>query len=226
MDTADPKTRRLILFGGAAAAVAAGLVIAILLMHKRGPTPPMDPIQRAGLQVEMSKNGQTGAAGDKALRCFVNGQFVGVTSLGDCAKKNGVATDALDVGLDKSGEVTAAQTGSAVVVQPLPQPADASPPTAPTAPVAAAQPIQAAATGRCMRFGADWRVVGENMSLNQCVQTLFAGRCGEQNHTSYGRWGEQTLRLVPGAVERSYDNRVFNILVQQPADCRLPSVTE
>ena len=37
-----------------------------------------------------------------------------------------------------------------------------------------------------------------------------------------GRWGEQTLRLVPGHVEVSADNRTFRTLVDQPASCAIP----
>jgi hypothetical protein len=80
----------------------------------------------------------------------------------------------------------------------------------------------------CWRFnGVDWRRVNDQISLNDCVQTLFSGRCERPGAASYGRWGEQTLRLVPGKVERSYDNRSFRTLVEQPAgDCRIPNLSE
>jgi hypothetical protein len=226
MQPATAKDRRLVLIGGAALALVAGLAIALGLSSRHGPTPKaMDAVQRHGLQVQMGTTGQTGAAGDKSLRCFVGGQFVAVTSLNDCARRNGVATDALDVGLDKSGQV-AAVGGAGVQLQPLPQPADAAPPSAqpavPTTPAAAP-----AGSAACMRYnGSDWRTVADAMTLNDCVQTLFNGRCETPGAASYGRWGEQTLRLVPGRVERSTDNRTFSTLAQQPADCRLPRITE
>ena len=62
-----------------------------------GPTPKaMDSTQREGLQVQMGAP-TAGAPADGSLRCFVGGQFVGMTTLDDCARRNGVATDALDV---------------------------------------------------------------------------------------------------------------------------------
>ena len=39
----------------------------------------------------------------RPLRCFVAGQFVGEMPVSACARKNGVATGALDVGLDAGG---------------------------------------------------------------------------------------------------------------------------
>ena len=39
-----------------------------------------------------------------------------------------------------------------------------------------------------------------------------------------GRWGEQTLRLVPGRVEQSLDNRNFRTLVRQGPNCSLPAL--
>src|SRR5690349_8155448 len=101
------KDRRLIIAGGAALALLAGLGIAVMLQGRSGPTPKaMDETQREGLQVQMGAP-TAGAPGEGALRCFVGGQFVGMTTLDDCAKRNGVATDALDVGLDPSGAVAA-----------------------------------------------------------------------------------------------------------------------
>ena len=35
------------------------------------------------------------------------------------------------------------------------------------------------------------------MSLNACVQALYAGTCVRPGEALYGRWGETTLRLVP-----------------------------
>jgi hypothetical protein len=147
-----------------------------------------------------------------------------MTTLSDCARRNGVATDSLDVGLDPSGAV-AATGGNGVELQPLPQPVTEVPPVV-AAPVVAAP---AAAPGQaCMRYnGSDWRRMYDAVSLDACVQALFSGRCERPGSASYGRWGEQTLRLVPGKVERSYDNKSFRTLVEQPpGDCRIPAVSE
>jgi hypothetical protein len=230
MNNEPRKDRRLMIAAGGALALLAGLGIAVALQSRSGPTPKaMDTTQRAGLQVQMGA--PTGAAaGDGSLRCFVGGRFAGMTTLDDCARQNGVATDALDVGLDPSGAV-AATGGDGLELQPLPQPVTEAPPpmTAPLpvpAPAPAAAPVRAGSA--CLRFnGSDWRKVGDQTSLDACVQTLFSGRCERPGAASYGRWGEQTLRLVPGKVERAYDNRNFRTLVEQPAgDCRIPTVSE
>jgi hypothetical protein len=60
------------------------------------------------------------------------------------------------------------------------------------------------------------------MTLSACVQTLFAGRCERPGDASYGRWGQETIRLVPGKVEISGDNRTFHTLVEQGPGCSLP----
>jgi hypothetical protein len=62
------------------------------------------------------------------------------------------------------------------------------------------------------------------MDLNSCVQTLYAGQCEQRGAASYGRWGEQTLRLVRDKVEISSDNRRFRTLVEQGPGCAIPPV--
>jgi hypothetical protein len=161
----------------------------------------------------------------KPLRCFVNGQLIGEETLADCAKKNGVAAQALDVGLDKTGQMAAAQTGQASlaplpVVRPPPSQETVGPPVTPAQmarPSAPAGPF-----GQCLRFtGSDWREMGA-MGLQGCVHTLFEGRCMRPGEALYGRFGPQTLRLVLGRVEISNDNRNFRVLVEQAPDCSLP----
>ena len=61
------------------------------------------------------------------------------------------------------------------------------------------------------------------MTLNACVQTLFAGRCERAGDAAYGRWAQQTVRLVPNKVEISSDNRAFRTLVEQGPGCTLAS---
>jgi hypothetical protein len=60
------------------------------------------------------------------------------------------------------------------------------------------------------------------MSLSACAQTLFAGRCEKPGEAAYGRWAQQTIRLVQGKVETSADNRSFHTLVEQGPNCTLP----
>ena len=216
------QDRRVLTAAGAGAALLAGVVIALAL-GGRGKPPPQAPAEkRAGLQVEM---GAESARLDPArpLRCFVGGQFVGVASLVDCAKRNGVSAQSLDVGLDESGELAAG--GEAAQLQPLPT---VTPPTQqtvpPEAPPAPAVAVAAGPVGECMRYGSDgWRSVGGAMSQNACVRILFDGRCQRPGEALYGRWASQTLRLVPGRVETSPDNRSFATLVEQGANCALPA---
>jgi hypothetical protein len=63
-----------------------------------------------------------------------------------------------------------------------------------------------------------------DVSLNVCVQALFAGRCERPGGATYGRWGQQTLRLVPGRVEISADNHSFRTLADQGAGCAITPV--
>jgi hypothetical protein len=62
------------------------------------------------------------------------------------------------------------------------------------------------------------------MGLNDCVQALFAGRCVHPGEADYGRYGETTLRLVPGRVEQANDNLHFHTVVEQRrGNCEIPS---
>jgi hypothetical protein len=227
MDFRDSRTRLALL--GAVVALAAGLIFAgVMTLGHRGDPVAAPPASRGGLVIDPSAPANNHLANAKPLRCFVAGQYVGDLTLADCAQKNGVATDALDVGLDPSGALAAAQQGGAVVT-PLP-PADAAPttpaPAAKPAAVATAAPAPAGLpAGACWRYAdAQWRKLPSDMTLNACVQTLFAGHCEHPGAATYGRWMQQTLRLVPGKVEVSGDNRSFHTLVEQGGACSLPPV--
>ena len=54
--------------------------------------------------------------------------------------------------------------------------------------------------------------------------SIPAGRCVKPGEAAYGRWGEETLRLVPRRVEASSDNRTFRPLVDQGANCTTPAI--
>jgi hypothetical protein len=70
----------------------------------------------------------------------VGGQFVGELPLADCAKRNGVATGGLDVGLDPAGALAAGTNGADLT--PLNALAPAQPlPVTELAPPANATPI-------------------------------------------------------------------------------------
>ncbi|HEY9233679.1 MAG TPA: hypothetical protein VIP08_01470, partial [Phenylobacterium sp.] len=112
--------RTLLALGGGAAALIAGLLIANAMVSKgRGEKAAPPPASQGGLVVE------TGARDDgkldpaKPLRCFVAGQYVGEMTLADCAKRNGVATGALDVGVDEAGNLAAADQAGTMLT-PLP----------------------------------------------------------------------------------------------------------
>ena len=169
---------------------------------------------------------------DAALRCFVHGQFVGMQTPAECAGKNGVQPGALDVGLDQSGALAAGAGDTPL--QPLSNTvdnvtdddgkvADASP-----ADATEANPsddgdasAQIGQVSDCLRFGrSGWRDAGRGVTLNVCVHAVFDGRCVGPGQALFGRWGSQTLRLIPGRVGIAADNRTFHpLLTQDPATC-------
>lgn len=207
---------------GAAVALLAGVVIAWLLMRGgqgEPATPP--PASQAGLVIESGPDdGRLDPA--KPLRCFVEGQFVGELSLSECARRNGVATDALDVGIDETGALAAADQAG-MMLTPLPPTDEAAveDPEASAFDEPAAEPTGPVAT--CWRHaGGQWRRLSDT-SLDACVQTLFAGRCERPGQAAYGRWGQQTLRLVTGRIEISSDNQTFRTFANQGAGCRPPA---
>ncbi len=216
------KDRRIVLAIGGGVALLLGALIAVSIMRgdKGSDKPP--PASQGGLVVETGRDDDTKLDASRPIRCFVAGQFVGEVTLADCAKRNGVATGALDVGVDETGALAAADVAGTILA-PLP------PKEAPTTPAPAVvehtAPAAAPAAGSaCLRYaGGAWSTVG-SMDLNGCVQTLFSGQCEKRGGATYGRWGEQTLRLVKDRVEISNDNRRFRTLVDQGANCAIPPV--
>jgi hypothetical protein len=223
------KDRRVIVFGGAALALVAGLVIAIVIAMRQDDPDEAPPASQGGLMVQTGRDDDVRLDPLRPLRCFVNGQFIGQMPVNDCAKKNGVATGALDVGIDSSGALSAAKGPSTDVI-PLPPPA----PTQDATMADADQPISPAgeettpavsATQACWRYEAGtWTRSSSQMGLNDCIQELFAGDCVRPGAAAYGRWGDRTLRLVVGRVEVSSDNRTFRPLAQQQGGCAIPAV--
>lgn len=224
------KDRRtlLVLLGGALALLA-GVVIATMLVGKgRNEKAPPPPASQGGLVVE------TGAPDDgkmdpaRPLRCYVAGQYVGEITLAECAKRNGVATGALDVGVDPAGNLAAANQAGTMLTPLPPQAEPVTPvqaqPSAP-APTAPAATAASGPAGSCWRYAdGGWRKLPNDLTLNGCVQTLFAGRCERAGGATYGRWMQQTLRLVPGKVEVSGDNRSFRPLAEQASNCSIQPI--
>jgi hypothetical protein len=221
-DHREPQQNRTLLIAGAALALAAGLGGAMLIMSRDDGSSRPPPASQGGLVVEAIRpadNDRLDPA--RPLRCFVDGQFVGELTLAECAERNGVATGSLDVGLDETGALAAADVAGTVLT-PLPPPQSSVVVTTPP-PLGSAQPTPVS-TGTCWRYSREgWRSLGD-MPRGACVQTLFAGQCANRGGADYGRWGEQTLRLVTGRVEISGDNRRFRTLVEQGPGCSLPSV--
>jgi hypothetical protein len=215
------QDRRMLAAIGAALAVVAGVAIATVFSARDRNAPSPAVATRSGLTVEMTEAAKIDPA--RELRCFVGGQLVGSLTLAECAERNGVAAQSLDVGLDESGALAAGSTPLqplADAVGPAPAAAIPEPAPQPDAPPSSAQ----ANAGECLRYGADgWRPVGGGaLTLNACVQQLFDGRCQRPGEGVYGRWGAQTLRLAGARVESSTNNRDFATLVEQGANCALP----
>jgi len=219
------QDRRLLLtIGGGVLAllISLGVAIGLVARDRKPPAPP--PASVGGLVVQMGQPDNAKLDPAQPLRCFVGGQFEGMETLADCAKKNGVATKALDVGVDPNGALTAAN-GVDADLAPLP-PADATQAESPTAAAPAqSAPVQGprGPAADCLRYGGGgWHKAGDGLTLSACVQALYSGRCVKSGEAAYGRWGTQTLRLVPHRVETSNDNRSFrNLVDQDDASCTI-----
>lgn len=218
------KDRRVIIAGGAGLALVAGLGVAVALMtgHDKKPT-EAPPASRGGLIVETGRDDDSKLDPARPLRCFVGGAFVGEITLAECAKKNGVATGALDVGVDETGALAAADQAGTVLT-PLPPTPTVSAPAAPVATAPSAPSAPNTPLAACWRYaGSEWRRLPGEITLNACAQQLFGGRCERPGGATYGRWGEETLRLVPGRVEISSDNRSFHPAFDQGPNCSIPN---
>lgn len=225
----EPKPRRglpLVAVGALLALLAGAAIAWVLVSGDRGRQPP-PPAAEGGLVIDSSGADDGSAVAGKPLRCFVQGQYVGELSLAACAQRNGVATDALDVGIDETGALAAADQAGQMLIPLPPQEDDVR--TAPEAEIVepgteAETPAPDGAVAACRRYeGGRWRRLGD-MDLDTCVQTLFSGRCEKPGQASYGRHGQQTLRLVTGRLEVSDDNRTFRPIAPQAPDCSLPPV--
>lgn len=221
--------RLLIPIVGGVVAVGLGTALALSVFRQDPADEAPPPAAEGGLKIELG-NTQGGDRIDPArpLRCFVEGKFVGELVVADCAKRNGVAAQNLDVGLDAAGEL------AAVVAMPEPatEPLVAEPETPAPVTVAGADGSRAdppdsspggGPTGECMRHASgEWRTLGDALGLDTCVQILFTGRCEPPGSATYGRWNGQTLRLVTGRVEIAPNGADFHTFALQDAQCMLP----
>jgi hypothetical protein len=218
--------RRVILGGGGVIALALGLGAAAILAGRapRPSGPP--PASKGGLVVEQGNDAST-LDPARPLRCFVAGKMVGEMTLADCARKNGVATQALDLGVDATGALAAASDAGPVVQTLTPAEVQDAPAQGPPAAPPGVAPVASgpgAPVAPCWRRDSDWRRLPTDLTLNACVQALYAGRCVKPGEAVYGRWGEETLRLFRRRIEASADNRTFRPLVEQGPNCTTPPI--
>lgn len=218
---ATPSDNRVFLIAGGAAVLIVAVSLALWFGRDSGPsTPP--PASQGGLTVDVADAPTLEST--RELRCFVAGRFVGMATLAQCAERNGLATDALDVGIDETGALAAAPTAS--LAPPPMEPTqliDQEPLTDVPPATEGGRPV-AAQGAECLRHvSGDWRQVSGSMSLSACVQALYSGTCVRPGDALYGRWGNTTLRLVPGRVEQSDNNADFRTLVEQDRNCNLGS---
>ena len=213
----EREDRRGLFVAGGLVALVAGLGLAFMIMSRDDGSSRPPPASQGGLVVQATRPEDDGKLGP--LRCFVGGQFVGELTLAQCAERNGVATGALDVGLDETGALAAADVAGTVLT-PLP-PDAAGQPVNPVTPPVVEESAAPTAIATCWRYTPNgWRSVGD-MDRGTCVANLFEGVCEDRGAALYGRWGEQTVRLVTGRVEISSDNRRFRTLVEQGPGCSL-----
>ena len=216
-----PQDNRILIAIGAGLAVVAAVVIALIFSAGRDRDPAPPPAAQGGLTVDVADAPELSTT--RELRCYVDGPFVGMATLADCARRNGVATDAHDVGVDETGALVALP--AAPVIEPPVEVAAADPQPSPATPEPDQPQVQAATGAQCLRHtGSDWRALSSNMSLNACVQALYSGTCVRPGDALYGRWGNTTLRLVPRRVEQSPDNNRFRTLVEQDRSCQFPDL--
>ena len=224
------EPRVLAAVGGGAVLLAVVVAAALALSH-RGDASVPEGASSGSLQVEAGKTTVTGAAA--SLRCFVGGQMVGEMPLTDCAARNGVSSQALDVGLpppplppdtasaDPNASPPTADAGqgggttTTASVGPSTSPPDADASTDAGGP--------SDARGQCLRYaGGGWRAAPRGGgSLKACTHALFDGRCVARGDALYGRYGALTLRSVPGRIEVASDNRTFNPLVAVDEGCNI-----
>jgi hypothetical protein len=209
--------RFLLTIGGGVLALLISLGIAVGFAYRGHKPPAPPPASVGGLVVQMGRSDDAKLDPTQPLRCFVGGQFIGMETLASCAQKNGVATKALDVGVDPNGALAAASGAAGANLTPLPPPAAVAS-TTPNVDTDSA-PV-AAAAGLCQRYeGGAWRKAADGVSLSACVQALFGGHC--ESTAVFGRWSSQTLRLWQHKVGISSDNKSFRQIAEQGDACAI-----
>ena len=219
----DADHRRWILLAGTAAALMAGAVIAWMLLARGGGASSAPPASQGGLVVQSGREEAARLEPGRPLRCFVGGRLVGEITLADCARRNGVASGALDVGLDRGGELAATAPTAAVPGVPVSGVPDDRPAVAPPAsPQPTPELIAATGVADCAQFAdGGWVRIAGATSLAGCVRALFDGQCLADGVVSRGHWADQMLRLAGGRVEASRNGAPYRLVITQGAGCTL-----
>src|SRR5690348_6717256 len=119
---------------GGLAMILIGVAVAFAILHHDKPSTEPPPASQAGLVIDVKQGSEVKRDPNQQYRCFKDGQYVGMATLEQCAQKNGVVSGALDVGIDQTGALAAAdQFGTTVA--PLPPGARAVNAPSPGAPV-------------------------------------------------------------------------------------------
>jgi hypothetical protein len=218
------KDRRPVALAGMGLALLAGLAIAAFLLLRDPRDAAAPPASQGGLVVQTGRDDDVKLDEGRPLRCFVNGQLVGELRLSECARRNGVASGALDVGLDPTGALAAAN-GASSQITPLP-PGEATSDVAPgdgaetPAPAPADSGLTPTRVAGCWLYtDSGWSRVPADLTLSACLRTLYPDRCGRDGPPVYGRWADRTLRLLDGRIEISPDNRSFRVLAGRSPAC-------
>jgi hypothetical protein len=214
--------RRVQLTIGAAVALLAGLALAIGLALRPDADEGPPPASQGGLVIQTGHEEVQKLDPARPLKCYVSGRLAGEMTVAECARKNGVATGSLDVGMAPTGGLAAAAPANVSLPPPPPPPPDAA---AGDAEASAGDEGDEAGARPCFSFsGGGWSRVPGGGTLNACVQTLFTGQCVAPGAAVYGRWGGKVLRLVLGRVEISDDGKAFRTLAFQTGVCAVPDL--
>ncbi len=187
---------------GAGLALIAGVAVAVSILPRHARTEQAAPSPGAALQVHRYVAPPKPFAATRALPCYVDGVAAGPLSLTDCARRNGVASGRLDVGL------AAAPDSSAV------------PPSRQVAAVQAARPAPSLAPREAARWSfdpgyrssdayaenTDQRGPGAEDSV-RAAQTFYEGLADADGDRAASAVIPEKRRLGPlsaGAIDRFY----------------------
>ena len=185
-------------------------------MRGAGPA-EVAPGGQGGLIVQTGRDDDIKLDPRRPIRCFVNGQLVGQLTLSECARRNGVASGALDVGLDPSGALAAAN-GPSGQITPLPPAARSDAASEQTGPAVGGAVATTAGAACWLYVDARWTRMPRDLTRAACIGALYPDRCSHGGPV-YGRWGSNTLRLLEGRIEISPNNRDFRVLTDRATDC-------